>query len=142
MRSRCLLQYNDAMKKKTLKNDIFLILAVLLLAGALWGILALTKRQGGEAVVTVDGDIVAKLPLREDTAVMILPGGGFPADCDFRNTVEVSGGRVRVTEANCPDGICERTGWIEYEGESIVCLPHKLVVTVVGGADGPDAYTG
>ena len=96
--------------KKTLKNDILLILAALLLAGLLWAVLTLTKRQGGEAVVTVDGDIVAKLPLAEDSAVPILPGGGFEADSGFQNTVVVENGRVCVRDANCPDGICERSG--------------------------------
>lgn len=126
------------MEKNKRKNDILLILAALLLAGILWGVLALTKRQGGEAVVTVDGETVAILPLTED-AVYVWTA---PEPETGTNTVEVSHGRVRVTEADCPDGICERSGWIEYAGESIVCLPHKLIVTVRGGSAGPDAYAG
>ena len=123
------------MKQKRLKNDILLILALLLLAGAAWAVLRLTRRSGGAAVVTVDGVAVATLPLGED--------GRFPIDTGTGcNTVEVSGGRVRVADADCPDRLCVRSGWAQYTGESIVCLPHKLVVTVRGGAAGPDAVAG
>ena len=130
------------MKKKTLKNDILLILAALVLAGALWGILTLIKRQGGEAIVTVDGETVAVLPLSEDTAYALNSSFLGLAEDGFVNVVVVENGRVCVKDANCPDRVCVRTGWIEYEGESIVCLPHKLVVTVRGGETGPDAYAG
>lgn len=121
------------MKHKTLKNDILLIAALLVLAGAVFGLLRLTRARGGEAVVTVDGQTVAVLPLAADAALTV------GEDRGFRNTVEVSGGRVRVTDADCPDRLCVRQGWISYDGESIVCLPHKLVVAVRGGEGGPDA---
>ena len=121
------------MKHKTLKNDILLIAALLVLAGAVFGLLRLTRARGGEAVVTVDGQTVAVLPLAADEALTV------GEDRGFRNTVEVSGGRVRVTDADCPDRLCVRQGWISYDGESIVCLPHKLVVAVRGGKGGPDA---
>ena len=112
------------MKKKTLKNDILLIAALLLVALAAWGVLRLTRTRGGEAIVTVDGVLAATIPLTVDATLPIGTGKGF------LNVVEVSGGRVRVVEADCPDRLCVRQGWIRYDGESIVCLPHKLVVTV------------
>lgn len=121
------------MKQKTLKNDILLIAALLVLAAAVFCLLRLTRARGGEAVVTVDGQTVAVLPLAADAALTV------GEDSGFRNTVEVSGGRVRVADADCPDRLCVRQGWISYDGESIVCLPHKLVVAVRGGEGGLDA---
>ncbi len=121
------------MKHKTLKNDIVLILALLLLALLAWGVLRVTKKPGGEAVVTVDGVLVATLPLSIEAR---LPVG---AERGFLNVVEVADGRVRVLEADCPDRLCVRQGWIRYDGESIVCLPHKLVVSIRGGGQDLDA---
>ena len=124
LQSRRCLRYNIPMKRKTLKNDILLVLALLLLALAVWGALRLTKKPGGEAVVTVDGRLVATLPLSVEAT---LPVGSQQG---FLNVVEVSGGRVRVADADCPDRLCVRQGWIGRDGESIVCLPHRLVVAV------------
>ena len=95
----------------------------------------LTRVKGAEAVVTVDGATVAALPLSEDAVLTVGEGQGFS------NVVEVSGGRVRVSDADCPDRLCVRTGWVSRDGESIVCLPHKLVLTVRGGEAGPDAVS-
>ncbi len=123
------------MKRKTLKNDILLVAALLLVALAAWGLLRLTRARGAEAVVTVDGATVAALPLSEDAVLTVGEGQGFS------NVIEVSGGRVRVRDADCPDRLCVRTGWVSRDGESVVCLPHKLVVTVRGGEAGPDAVS-
>ena len=121
------------MKRKTLKNDILLIAALLLVALIAWGLLRLTRERGGEAIVTVDGQLTATIPLTVDATLPIGTGKGF------LNVVEVADGRVRVAEADCPDRLCVRQGWIAYDGESIVCLPHKLVVTVRGTAGDLDA---
>ena len=121
------------MKNKTLKNDILLILALLVLAGAAYGVLRLTREPGNEAAVTVDGQLVLTVPLTREATVTVGENRGF------RNVVEVSGGRVRVVDADCPDRLCVRQSWIRYSGESIVCLPHKLVVTVRGSEHDLDA---
>lgn len=121
------------MKNKTLKNDILLILALIVLTGAAYGILRLTREPGNEAAVTVDGQLVLTVPLTREATVTVGENRGF------RNVVEVSGGRVRVVDADCPDRLCVRQGWIRYSGESIVCLPHKLVVTVRGSEHDLDA---
>ena len=110
-----------------------LILALLVLAGAAYGILRLTREPGNEAAVTVDGQLVLTVPLTREATVTVGENRGF------RNVVEVSGGRVRVLDADCPDRLCVRQGWIRYSGESIVCLPHKLVVTVRGSEHDLDA---
>ena len=58
------------------------------------------------------------------------------------NTILVEQGRIRVIEANCPDQVCVDQGWISNGTVPIVCLPHKLMIQIVGGGEALDAATG
>lgn len=50
---------------------------------------------------------------------------------DDYNVIEVREGMIRVVEANCPEQVDVRQGWISSPYESIVCLPHRLVITIL-----------
>jgi len=123
------------MKEKLRKNDICLIVGIVVLACLLWGILRFTKSPGEEVRITVDGATIAVLPLAEDCRYPVCGPEG-------RNLVVVASGRVSISEADCPDKVCVRQGWISLTGESIVCLPHKLVVTIEGSDTVLDAVSG
>ena len=113
---------------KAHKNDLLLILAILFLAGIVWTALRLTRSAGGSVRVTVDGVEVASLFLNRDQSFVWEGESGT-------NTLVVQNGAAHVEFADCPDGLCIRQGEIRYTGESIVCLPHRLVATVTGGAE-------
>ena len=118
------------------RNDLLLAAALLLLGGALALFLRLTRQGGGTVAVRIDGEAVMELPLSEDARLVLGEG-------EHTNTLVIADGMARVTEASCPDQICVRRGAVQYAGESIVCLPHKLVIAVQGGAgNGLDGSTG
>ena len=118
------------------RNDIVLVAVLLLLGGALALFLWLTRQAGGTVAVQIDGETVMELPLGEDIQIVLGEGA-------HSNTLVIRDGKAQVAEASCPDRICVRQGAVQYAGESIVCLPHKLVITVQGGADnGVDGSTG
>ena len=73
--------------------------------------------------------------VKEPYTIDILGNNGF-------NKLEVESGRIRVLEADCPDGICKRQGWVSGGMIPIVCLPHRLVITFEGGTSGVDAIVG
>lgn len=98
----------------------------MLLGGALAVFLYATRQSGGTVQVQVDGKILAHLPLDEDTELVLGSEG-------HTNILVIRNGTAQVAEADCPDQVCVRQGAVQYEGESIVCLPHKLVITVMGG---------
>lgn len=50
-------------------------------------------------------------------------------------TVHIRGGKVWVSDADCPDKVCERTGEIGRSGQSIVCLPNGVAVRITGDGD-------
>lgn len=52
------------------------------------------------------------------------------------NLVHIENGSVFVREADCENGDCIRQGTIRHTGESIICLPHKLAVTIIGDTNG------
>ena len=109
---------------KKLRYDLLLILGLLLAAAVMY----LTLRPGGQgawAVVTVDGREVGRYPLSEDVTVTI-------GEEDY-NVLQIADGQAAVTEANCGDHTCVRTGAVSREGETIVCLPHRLIVEIRGG---------
>jgi len=53
-----------------------------------------------------------------------------------KNTVEIINGDIRMIDSNCQDKICVKSGLINKPGQSIICLPHKLVIEVVGNKIG------
>lgn len=111
---------------KTHRNDVILIAALLLAAGALALFLLLTRQTGGVARVQIDGETVLELPLDQDAQVILGEG-------EHTNTLIIENGAAQVIAADCPDQVCVRQGAVRYSGESIVCLPHKLIVTIEGG---------
>ena len=107
--------------------DILVIASVLLLSAAALLTLHLTKKEGAYAEVTVDGETVGKYSLAQD-GVYPLNGG--------TNTLTVRDGRAYMSYSECPDHVCENTGKVRYVGQTIVCLPNRLTVRIVGKSDG------
>lgn len=60
-------------------------------------------------------------------------GKKIPINTEFGyNLIEIGDGKVRVVEADCPDQLDVKQGYIERPGEVIVCLPNKLVIEIKG----------
>ena len=114
---------------KKIKNDIILVCAILILALAAFFVFKACAKEGGTVSITIDGELYKELPLNTDAVVEVVSG----ENGEYKNTVTIKDGRVSISYANCPDGICEKHRAIKHSGRTIVCLPHKLVVNVKGG---------
>ncbi len=112
--------------------DWILIGGLLVVVLTAFLIVRLDADNGQWAEVTVDGRVVATLPLDTDTTLVIDGIGG-------KNAVVVAHGKVAVSMADCPDKVCVRHRAISRTGESILCLPHKVAVTIIGGEATVDA---
>ena len=106
--------------------DLVLIGGLLALSATLFFMLIARPQDGRTVEVTVDGTVVTTLPLDTDTTYVI---DGVD---DGRNTLVIVDGKATVTDATCPDGVCVRHRAIDRAGQSIICLPNKVVVRVVG----------
>lgn len=108
---------------------MILIAALLIFGGGLALLLLFTRQDGGLVRVQIDSETVMELPLGQDTRIALGEDG-------HANTLVIRDGTAQVVEADCPDQVCVRQGAVRYAGESIVCLPHKLVITIEGGQTG------
>ena len=112
---------------KIKKGDYFLIASVLIFALAVWVCLFFvnTDKQADTVVITLNGAEYKRLSLNADYEIKVESENGF-------NIVEIKDGKVFVSEASCAGQDCVHQKSISRCGESIVCLPNRLTVTIVG----------
>ena len=117
---------SDNVKNHRVRNDIILV-AVVMLAAVLGFVYLNFFRSAGESVtVTVDGEFYGVYDLSDDIAVDIYSDD----EHTNYNRLIISGGTAYMEKASCPDGICVSHKSIYRNGESIVCLPNRVVVSV------------
>ena len=118
------------------------IILILLLAAAVLsaGFLLLQQKKVSSPVarITRDGELIREIPLdevEESYSLVVEDEAGS-------NTILVEPGRIRVSEADCPDQVCVNQGFISDGTVPVVCLPHKLMIEIVGGGSEFDAAAG
>ena len=121
-------KYISSGKKNKIRNDVILAAVIVIIAVA--GLLFIngTKVKGNRVVVKINGVETQSYSLSENAEFEIKTG----KNNENINIVVIENGKVRVTEADCPDGICKDYRPISYVGETIICLPHKVVIEIVG----------
>lgn len=118
----------EGKKSKKKKGDWILIAVILAISGLLYvGYRAFYSAPPLEVEISVDGTVIKTLPLNQDTELTVEGWNGGT------NHVIIRDGKVRVSEASCPDKICVNQGTIERTGEAIVCLPNRMIARITGG---------
>lgn len=110
------------------KADIILA-AVLLIAGfAMSYVLSFGQSAGSELLVTCEGEKFASYSLLENREVVIEQNG-------HTNKFTIEQGTVSMVSSDCHGQDCIHQGSISQTGESIICLPNKVVLEITGGDD-------
>ena len=112
---------NQGIKMK--KKDIILIAAVLAISLISLVAIKMTQKDGKEVTVTVEGKEVYKTSIKKDQIYQIPEKNGT-------NVMQIKDGKVTMKKADCKDQICADHKAIEKSGETIVCLPHKVVIEI------------
>ena len=113
----------------------FIVLGAIVLLTVVSVFLMLRKNDGGSVLVTTPTESFG-LSLDTDVTREIKSG-------DYTLTLVIEDGKAFVSHADCPDRICVGTGRVSRPGQTIVCLPAKVTVTVVGKeADDADFIVG
>ncbi len=111
------------------RKDCILIGAVLLLTILTALAAAFFQKDAGQTVrILTDGKLYAKYSLTDDQVIMIEGQYGY-------NKIVIENGTAYVEDADCPDKYCMKYKPISRGNETIVCLPHRLVVEITGKAD-------
>ena len=82
--------------------------------------------DGNTVVVYVDGEEYTRLPLSVDTEITI------PGKEHLNNKLIIKDGEADIVDALCPDKICVHERKIRRAGETLVCLPNRVVVEIEG----------
>jgi hypothetical protein len=107
------------------KFDLALVMLVLFFSGFLVFRTACNRaRQSarpGKAEIYQASRMLESADLRKDSAFSILNG---------KMRIKVEDGKIRVIDADCPQHLCVNMGGIEYSGQSIVCVPNKVLIEI------------
>lgn len=115
------------------KSDIALFFAIVIVGLGLtfWGFSA--DKPGDTVLIKIKGEEFGRYSLHEDKVITLKDHGNI-------NKVVIKDGTVKMESASCDNQNCVEQGSIEKTSQSIVCLPNKVTVEVVGG-DGVDSIS-
>jgi hypothetical protein len=111
----------NAMNKK--RNDLILLLGIVLIAALVLIAFHFLKADGATIEVTKNGKKIAEYPLTQNAEIKLDGAAGHAI-------LIIEDGQAYIKEASCPDKLCIKQGKINKNGETVICLPNKLVVTV------------
>ncbi len=116
------------------KGDLLVICLVAVLAALLAVSFFPRSGQKGAIEIYQDGHLARRFSAGQEAELLI--------EGDYTNRVVIREGRVAIVESDCPGGDCVHMGWIEDGGQSIVCLPNRVEIRIVGAETGVDAVVG
>lgn len=122
---------HDVIKKKNeylqRKDVIIMIIAVVALLLFIACYIS-TRGNGNTVIITHNGkELNSRYPINIDRTIMIKNEDG-----KVTNVICIENGKVYMKSADCPDHICIHQGKKCKDGESITCLPNRVVVEVKG----------
>ena len=106
------------------KNDIILISVLLIVSLLILLIMFVNRSPGGYAVVIINGRETASYPLDSNVEVKLENEDGY-------NLLVIEDGKAFIKEATCPDKLCVNQHDVQYNGQTLVCLPNKITVKIV-----------
>lgn len=106
------------------KADLILLGAAIAAALIFYLVFYTSDSKGDTVYVTVDGEFYAQYPLDSDTDTVI------PGAEGLNNRLVISGGSADIVSADCPDKLCVNQKPISLDGETLVCLPNRVVVEI------------
>ena len=111
------------MVKKRRLDIIILIVLIVIAIGSWIAVTVLFDVNGDYVEVIVDNHVQKVISLNDDGEYQVDDG-------EYSNIITIKNREVDMKISDCPDQICVKQGKIKKQGESIICLPHKLVIRI------------
>ena len=117
------------------KSDIILMISIII-AGIVSSIyISLGKTSGDSIEIKVDNHIYGVYSLNKNRSIVVNENGN-------KNIVKIEDGHAKMSYASCKNQVCVHHSSISKVGESIICLPNKVIIKVKGvSKDGVDAVS-
>ena len=114
--------------KKGITLTDLIIICVCLAVSLLIFAFSLNVESPRDCVVEVNGEEIARYSLAQIQGEKVIE-----LDNEFgRNTIVIDNKGAKVTQSSCPDGLEIKSGKITMSGQSLICLPNRLVVRLEG----------
>lgn len=111
------------------RGDIVLIVSLAVIAAVLmaWNTCGIAPGRQVTAIITQDGKLIKKINLSElrDPEYVYI-------DKPVKQVILAEKGRIRFLKSDCPNKICVKTGWLTKAGNKAICMPSRVVITIVG----------
>ncbi len=106
------------------KSDIvFIVLAALLIGGVFLAFELISTNYGRTVVIEEGNEVVGSYPLSEDRTIEVQGPLGI-------STVVIENGEVYMFDSPCSNKVCIDMGHISEKGDSIICLPNRVYITI------------
>ncbi len=113
-------------------GDFITAAAIIAIAVFIWLYPNTDSVKSEYAEISQGGKLISRVKLSDDGEIEL-------SGC----VLEVSDGKIRMKQSDCPDKVCVKTGEISRAGESIVCVPNKVSVEISGSdGNGADVIAG
>lgn len=101
------------------KKSDFIFIGVVIIIFLIFKLLP--QSTANQAAIVINGQNIETVNLNTDKELEI---DGI--------SINVSNGKIAVTDSPCKDKICVKTGYISHKNEVIACVPMKLVIEISG----------
>lgn len=111
-------------RKMITKKESMIILFIIIVSFLSIIIFNIVRPGGKKVIISIDGTRIDEVSLSIDKTYKYNTGNGY-------NVIEIKDMKVKVIESDCKNHNCVNHKGISKVGDTIICLPHKLVVEII-----------
>lgn len=117
------------------KSDIILMISIVIIGLISAVYISIGKTVGDEVEIKVNNTIYGTYSLNINRTIVVKENNN-------KNIVTIKDGSVKMSSASCKNQVCVHHSPISKVGESIICLPNKVIIRIKGiSKDSVDAVS-